>query len=116
MTGAVLAEAVYAAGGNARVAADRLGLPRQSIYARAKAAAVDITAIRRAAQTGVPLSAVFVPVVAGGDVRVTVALADYALLQTQAAMGQEADRLAGELAAANRIIATLTSRLEERAA
>lgn len=51
-----------------------------------------------------------------GDERVTLRLADYALLRERAEMASEAERLAADLRCANRIIDSLTRELSERAA
>ncbi len=120
MTSVTIAEAIYAAGGNARVAADRLGVGRQAMYARVKRAGLDVVAIRRAAQECVPLASVLpgpAPVPVGiTEAGVTLTVADYALLSAQAAEGRAFLQTWAELQAAERIIATLTARLEERLA
>lgn len=51
-----------------------------------------------------------------GEERVTLRLADYALLRERAAMGDEAERLYDRLQCAERIITSLTRELSERAA
>lgn len=118
MTRAELLAAFRATGGEVVATAHAVGVTPGTLYQRMRrqgVTAADLALIRR----GVPVPDVPVPTTGAatlGPEGVTLALADYALLRDQATQAAEAGRLAQELAAANRIIASLTRHLQERAA
>jgi hypothetical protein len=115
-------QAMRAAHGDASAAAAALGVSLSTFYQRAKRAGLGLPVLRAMVRGEVQTTAPGVgdaPLALGdatltGDGTITLTLADYALLR--AGSLAETTRLHRALETADRIIASLTARLEERRA
>lgn len=116
---AEIEQALLDAQGDVDRAAARVGCSVPTFYQRARRCGVSVAGFRWQVLEGVA-----VPTPASGpappagdavltEAGVTLSLADYATLQTEAAMGREAARLEAALDAAERVIAALTRNLED---
>jgi hypothetical protein len=105
---------LFAAGGDVARAAALVGCSVQTYQQRARRAGVDITRMRLRAEDAA-LAQLTLGDAALTPAGVTLALADYAVLQARAAEGYEVPILRGHLETAERIIATLTAHVERLA-
>jgi uncharacterized protein YyaL (SSP411 family) len=107
-----ITDAMHAAGGDSTRAAELLGCTRVTFQQRAKRAGISLDRLRIAAEDvarATPVEGAAVLTETG----VALSLADYAILQARAAEGYEVPGLRAALETAERIIASLTARLED---
>jgi len=106
--------ALVSVGGDVTRAAALLGCSVGTLRQRARRAGLDITRVRVRAEDAA-LAALAPGDAALTPAGVTLAVADYAVLQARAAEGYEVPILRGQLETAERIIATLTTHVERLA-
>jgi len=109
-------DALRASGGDRAVAARSLGISVGTFYQRARRAGLDALMLERSIRESSIDQAVATLEQSAGSTVVRLSLSDFATLKTLAAEGIHAADLARDLDTANRIIATLTARLQEVAA